>query len=676
MSTQRISILGTESSGKTVLLGALTHALSSTANYPHITAENVLTKRYTAGIMDALETGKWPASTATGVRQNLRWLWHDRDHDTHDLHTFDCAGQDFRAIFESDTTDADTAGGLNAQQLALREAFFSSNLVLLLFNFQDALDIYKKPGKNQARIEVEYAPAAAIRRLHAAGITVYIVFTQADRYRARIATDWNGDYSDALQTVLPQLFLAAQETGTPFLVVNAVETEERDGTMLPKKTAHTSEGVSEIVQNVENFFIVEKRREKERKQMEEYAAKEAAEKTAKREAEERQQREKEEFLQKKAELLLRKKKEAKGNKSCLGCLIIFVVAGIIGGIVERVKKIENTENARIAAEADVKRKEAETQKLAEEKARIEAKALAEALAEVEARKLAQAQAKRQAEEAQRLAKEQTLAKARTGVAETLNTALQTKKSFIIESLNLEMRPIPAGTFTMGSSKDDLGRSPFDVQRRVTLSRPFFIGATEVTQGQWKAIMGTNPSHFQNAGDNAPVERVTWFEAVEFCKKITKREHSAGRLPDGFIYTLPTEAQWEYACRAGTTTQFNTGAELTSKLANFQDEPSRGGSENGVYRKTTTPVKSFAPNAWGLYDMHGNVAEWCLDVYVLPSAEALTDPVGVGTPDARILRGGAWDSIAMRCRSAAYQDFVASFPNKSVGFRLALVFVAR
>ncbi|MDR3228612.1 MAG: hypothetical protein LBT53_04280 [Puniceicoccales bacterium] len=283
MPAQRIRILGTQSSGKTVLLAALTHRLSSTVVSPRITSENIATHRYTAGVMDALENGNWPPSTAVGLRQELRWLWHDADNDAHELLTFDCAGQDFRAIFEAeadtnnaqqpalhksqddDEADAQTDGdfgalqfvlrgipaqrpisisnpvsisnnnGLNAQQLALREAFFSSDLVLLLFNFQEALDIYGKPGKNQARIEVEIAPAIAIRRLRAAGITVYIILTQADRYRERVEREWKGNYSEALHAVLPQLFLAALETGTPYAVVSAVETEERDGKILPKK---------------------------------------------------------------------------------------------------------------------------------------------------------------------------------------------------------------------------------------------------------------------------------------------------------------------------------------------------------------------------------------------------------------------------------------------------------
>jgi hypothetical protein len=184
MSAQRISILGTESAGKTVFLAALTHALSSATSYPRITAGNVLTKRYTAGIMDALETGNWPKSTDAGLRQDLRWHWHDRDHDAHGLQTFDCAGQDFRAIFESES-DTD----LTEHQRALKNEFFQSNLVLLLFNFQKALDIHKVPGTNSKRIDVEEVPAIAIRKLRAAPSVPCYLLT-FDRREDTIKLPW------------------------------------------------------------------------------------------------------------------------------------------------------------------------------------------------------------------------------------------------------------------------------------------------------------------------------------------------------------------------------------------------------------------------------------------------------------------------------------------------------
>jgi formylglycine-generating enzyme required for sulfatase activity len=628
MSTQRIRILGTQSSGKTVLLGALTHRLASAVSYPRITGENIATLRYTAGIMDALESGNWPASTAVGLRQDLRWLWRDSDHDAHELLTFDCAGQDFRAIFE---TEADDDEGLSAQQLALREAFFSSDLVLLLFNFQDALDIYQKHGKNQARIEVEVAPAIAIRRLRAAGITVYIILTQADRYRERIAQEWHGDYSGALRAVVPQLFHALQETGTPYLVVSAVETEERDGKVLPKKIKHTGEGVSDVIKNVENFFAVAKRREREKKQAEEYAAKKAAE----REENERRQREEAENRIKQEEddrlRMEKEKKEKNDRKAAWGCLIVTVSMFIVALIMGKING-SNEEAKAQAAEAEEKRKAEEKIKMAE-------------------------------------------------INKKLNEGFQFKELHVVPSLNLVMRGIPAGVFIMGSPTTEPKRGDDEIEHYVTISKPFYLGMTEVTQGQWEKLMGDNPSSFRahdRYNDSAPVETVSWEDAMAFCLKLTEHERASGALPKGYIYTLPTEAQWEYACRAGTTTPFNTGNNLTTEQANYDgNHPYVGKAkrwERGKYREETVYVKSFVPNAWGLYDMHGNVWEWCLDWYGAYPTAAVVDPKGPSSGNNRVLRGGGWFSGGARyCRSAnRFGRFAPSTRFNAVGFRLALV----
>jgi hypothetical protein len=230
--------------------------------------------------MDALEVGEWPPSTAAGIRQNLRWLWHDRDQDTHDLQTFDCAGQDFRTIFESDS-DAD----LNAHQLALKKEIFKSDLVLLLFNFQKALDIHNVPGTNSKRIDIEEVPAISIRKLRAAGVVVYAVFTQADRYHQRISTEWNGDYAAALRAVLPQLYNTISTSESPYNVINCVATETRKNAhgqdeLLPVISKHTStETLNNIINNIENFFVATKRREREEK-----AARQQAQQQAQQEA--------------------------------------------------------------------------------------------------------------------------------------------------------------------------------------------------------------------------------------------------------------------------------------------------------------------------------------------------------------------------------------------------------
>ena len=230
----------------------------------------------------------------------------------------------------------------------------------------------------------------------------------------------------------------------------------------------------------------------------------------------------------------------------------------------------------------------------------------------------------------------------------------------LPELDLELEFIAAGTFVMGSPESEAHRdSEEGPQTQVTLTQGYWLGKTEVTQRQYEALMGTNPSKFKEAGKDAPVENVSWTDALEFCRRVMERERTEGRLPAGYTYTLPSEAQWEYACRAGTTTPY--AGEL-SGLAWFDKE---GG-------KTTHPVAQKAANAWGLNDMHGNVWEWCLDIFVdrLPGG-SVTDYTGPATGSKHVYRGGGWDSDAKECRSAVRVKGSADDRENNVGFRLAL-----
>ena len=227
------------------------------------------------------------------------------------------------------------------------------------------------------------------------------------------------------------------------------------------------------------------------------------------------------------------------------------------------------------------------------------------------------------------------------------------KTYTIPDLNLEILPMPAGTFQMGSASGGLSfERPVT---RVTISRAFWLGKTEVTQGQWQAVMGNNPSNFKGA--NLPVERVSWEEAMEFCRRLTERERSVGRLPAGYVYTLPTEAQWEYACRAGTTGDY--AGDLNS-MAWYDRNSGR----------RTQPVGTKQSNAWGLHDMHGNLAEWCLDWFGLYKGGSVTDPLGASSSDTRVSRGGSWRSSAAFCRSA-HRDGYPPHDRGRIGFRIAL-----
>jgi len=208
-----------------------------------------------------------------------------------------------------------------------------------------------------------------------------------------------------------------------------------------------------------------------------------------------------------------------------------------------------------------------------------------------------------------------------------------------------LRLIPPGEFMMGSPKNEYLRTTDEQLHRVTITQPFYIGAYQVTQGQWRKVTGSNPSRFKEAGDDAPVERVSWKKCQAFLYKLEELEGlTLNRL------RLPTEAEWEYACRAGTATAFCFGVRLDSRMANFAGSYPYGGTQNGVYRRKTTPVGSFQPNGWGLYDMHGNVSEWCQDWYGQYTGDA-TDPTGPASGSGRVMRGGCWGSCARFCRSA-------------------------
>lgn len=267
----------------------------------------------------------------------------------------------------------------------------------------------------------------------------------------------------------------------------------------------------------------------------------------------------------------------------------------------------------------------------------------------------------------------------------LKNSMQTQNKNIIEGENitimvkerwysrvpLDMVWIEPGTFIMGSPSKELGRSSDESQHNVTISKGFWLGKYEVTQAQYKAVMGTNLSYF--VCNNNPVEEVNWYNAMEFCEKLTAQEKTAGRLPEGYEYSLPTEAQWEYACRAGTTTALNNGKDLPDKyrcpnmdeVGWYWDNRDRG-------NLAAHPVGLKQPNAWGLYDMHGNIWEWCLDWYGDYPAESEIDPKGPDTGEFRICRGGCWNYDAFRCRSADRGYCYSQYSYDHIGFRVALV----
>lgn len=231
-------------------------------------------------------------------------------------------------------------------------------------------------------------------------------------------------------------------------------------------------------------------------------------------------------------------------------------------------------------------------------------------------------------------------------------------------VTLEMVQIPPGTFTMGSpSSEDRRQDDEGPQRQVTV-RGFYIGKYTITQAQYEAIMGNNPANFKGA--KRPVENVSWNDAVEFCRKLSQKT--------GRSYRLPSEAEWEYACRAGTTTPFYFGETITTDLVNYDGNYTYGSAPKGVFRGTTTEVGKFPPNAFGLYDMHGNVWEWCQDDWYADYKGAPTDGsarLSGNDNHNKLLRGGSWNNFPEVCRSANRSNASRGYRHVNNGFRVML-----
>lgn len=241
----------------------------------------------------------------------------------------------------------------------------------------------------------------------------------------------------------------------------------------------------------------------------------------------------------------------------------------------------------------------------------------------------------------------------------------TRKTFS-NSIGMKFMLIPAGSFVMGSPSGEPGRDDrdnYETQHKVTITKSFYMQTTEVTQGQWVKIMGNNPSAFKKCGADCPVNRVSWNDIQEFIRLLNQKEGIKK-------YRLPTEAEWEYSCRAGTTTPFNTGKCLSTDQANYNSFYSYSRCPSGgIKRDKIIKVGSFSPNSWGLYDMHGNVGEFCQDwVGGYPNVTVI-DPKGPSSGHGRIVRGGGWTISQGGCRSASRTWFSTNYRSNQNGFRL-------
>jgi formylglycine-generating enzyme required for sulfatase activity len=309
---------------------------------------------------------------------------------------------------------------------------------------------------------------------------------------------------------------------------------------------------------------------------------------------------------------------------------------------------------------------AREQEQAERQAR-EQEAHAQAKAKAEAERLAKEQAqKRKEPELQSLPVSTAVVvqEARQGFRGLLgpkwridkrSLQVQGYRERLADGVELTMVQIPAGSFLMGSPADEFDRSDDEGPQHYVQLKGFFIAQTPITQVQWRVVAGwekvkwnLNPDPSRFKGPNRPVEQVSWVQAIEFCNRLSQRF--------GYTYTLPSEAQWEYACRAGTTTPFHFGDTLTSELANYLGSCTYAQESKGPSRHETTDVAGFPANSWGLHDMHGNLWEWCLDQWHSNYNEAPQDgsswlDLNVYKANDRLLRGGSWINSPKDCRSA-------------------------
>jgi formylglycine-generating enzyme required for sulfatase activity len=251
----------------------------------------------------------------------------------------------------------------------------------------------------------------------------------------------------------------------------------------------------------------------------------------------------------------------------------------------------------------------------------------------------------------------------------------------IISVPTGMAWVRPGAFTMGSPASEFGRGPNnETQHAVTLSKGFFMAKFLVTQAVYRSLMNANPSYFNTNNGfaldlNRPVEQVSWSDATNYCSLLTIQERAAGRIFSNWAYRLPTEAEWEYACRAGTTNQFYYGTNLLSGMANFDGQYEYRGTNytnfSGIFLNRTTTVGSYQANAFGLYDMVGNVWEWVQDWYGNYSVSPVANPTGPVTGTQRVFRGGSLNATGALCRSANRNKADPSTAVNTIGFRVVL-----
>lgn len=251
------------------------------------------------------------------------------------------------------------------------------------------------------------------------------------------------------------------------------------------------------------------------------------------------------------------------------------------------------------------------------------------------------------------------------------------QEFWVNALGMRFRLVKPGFFKMGSPRSESRRFADETPHRVSLSSPFYLSLNLTTQAEWRAVTGENPSKFADA-KRAPVESVSWIDCASFIEKINSDEYLLELetyLGKRWRYSFPTEAQWEYACRAGTSTAFYWGEEARERMGNFGKTSVNRVAEKersiAQLSKTTSEVGSFPPNPWGFFDMSGNVCEWTSDFYSDYGFEDLNDPKGSPGGIEHVARGGSWRSVPENCRSAMRFNFLSTYRGDNCGLRVAI-----
>ena len=348
-------------------------------------------------------------------------------------------------------------------------------------------------------------------------------------------------------------------------------------------------------------------------------------------------------------MALRRWQEARGF-AATGYLTPAQAATLIAaGSEVVVRRAQEAEQRRIQ-EVERRAREAEQRRIQEvERRRIQ---------EVERRRAEAAEQQRRAQEAEQR-RIQEVERRRAEAAEQQRRAQEAERqreaNELVNTIGMEFVRIEAGTFQMGSPARRTGRAEAGDLHTVRISQPFYLGKYEVTQGQWRAVLGDNPAHFTDCGDICPVENVSWEDARAFIRELNLREGVR-------TYRLPTEAEWEYATRAGTRTAYSFG-NAVSRLGAY-------GWYSGNSEKRTHPVGEKRPNAWGLYDLHGNVWEWVTDWYGDYPSDRVTNPRGPSAGTSRVTRGGSWNHTALNCRAGTRAVGPPRHRSSYVGFRLA------